>query len=111
MNELSIVKETNLIILESPKKNVKAFEEEATTKVDSNNMDLKKNQYKFFLNAVTSLTFLLGEALTQEQKKDKIIKTRQGIINIAGELGYNRHEIVRSSLFYSENKALFKSVL
>ncbi len=36
-----------------------------------------------FLNAVTSLTFLLGEALTQEQK-DKIIKTRQGIINIAG---------------------------
>ncbi|BCC21338.1 hypothetical protein BC30090_p227 (plasmid) [Bacillus cereus] len=110
MNELSIVKETNLIILESPKKYVKAFEEEATTKVDSNNMDLTKNQYKCFLNAVTSLTFLLGEALTQEQK-DKIIKTRQGIINIAGELGYNRHEIVRSSLFYSENKALFKSVL
>ncbi len=73
-------------------------------------MDLTKNQYKCFLNAVTSLTFLLGEALTQEQK-DKIIKTRQGIINIAGELGYNRHEIVRSSLFYSENKALFKSVL
>lgn len=106
MSSLSVVSETKIINFEAPKKFMRAFEEEATANVDSNGKDLTTVQYKNFLNAIVNISFLMNTGLQQELV-DELVRSRQQIINVAGNLGYNRYELVRSSLFYTENKALF----